>query len=58
MAVDQELVDAAIELARTRFPGEDRSKAAGLRLDEATILTSVAPEVPNTAVTLLGVDGA
>ncbi|MEH0577719.1 cytidine deaminase [Streptomyces sp. B21-108] len=58
MSVDHELVDAAIELARTRFPGEDWSGAAALRLDDGTILTSVAPDVPNTAVSLCHETGA
>jgi hypothetical protein len=50
MAVDQELVDAAIGLARTRFPGQDWSGAAALRLDDGAIVTSTAPEFPNDAV--------
>jgi len=58
MAVDQELVDAAIELARTRFPGQDWSGAAALRLDDGAILTSTAPEAPNSAVSLCHETGA
>ncbi|MCX4750746.1 cytidine deaminase [Kitasatospora sp. NBC_01287] len=56
--VDQELVDAAIELCRSRFPGQDWSGAAALRLDNGAILTSVAPEVPNGAVRLCHETGA
>jgi cytidine deaminase len=55
MAVDQELVDAAIELAQTRFPGQDWSEAAALRLDDGAVLTSTAPGVPNSAVSPCGV---
>ena len=58
MAVDQELVDAAIELARTRFPRQDWSGAAALRLDDGAILTSTAPEFPNDAVRLCHETGA
>lgn len=58
MAVDQELVDAAIELARTRFPGQDWAGAAAMRLDDGTILTSTAPEAPNSAVSLCHETGA
>ena len=58
MAVDQELVDAAIELARTRFPGQDWSGAAALRLDDGAVLTSTAPDVPNSAVSLCHETGA
>ncbi|MEV7043313.1 hypothetical protein [Amycolatopsis sp. NPDC051061] len=49
MAVDQELVDAAIALARTRLGGTPWSGAAALRLDDGTVLTSTAPEFPNRA---------
>jgi cytidine deaminase len=58
MAVDQELVDAAIELARTRFPGQAWSGAAAMRLDDGTILTSTAPEALNDAVSLCHETGA
>lgn len=58
MAVDQELVDAAIGLARHRFPGQDWSGAAALRLDDGAILTSTAPDTPNSAVGLCHETGA
>src|SRR5581483_1593599 len=58
MAVDQELVEAAIELARTRFPGQDWSGAAALRLDDGAVLTSTAPDAPNSAVSLCYETGA
>ncbi|MEU0409082.1 cytidine deaminase [Streptomyces griseorubiginosus] len=58
MAVDQELVDAAIGLARDRFPGQDWSGAAALRLDDGTVLTSTAPDAPNSAVGLCHETGA
>ncbi|MFF7987944.1 cytidine deaminase [Streptomyces sp. NPDC007901] len=58
MSVDQELVNAAIELTRTRFPGQDWSGAAALRLDDGEILTSTAPDVPNSAVNLCHETGA
>jgi cytidine deaminase len=56
--VDQELVDAAIELARTRFGGKAWSGAAALRLADGTILTSTAPDPPNAAVSLCHETGA
>lgn len=58
MSVDQELVDAAIELARHRFAGREGSGAAALRLADGTILTSTAPNPPNTAVSLCHETGA
>ncbi|GLY44055.1 cytidine deaminase [Amycolatopsis sp. NBRC 101858] len=58
MAVDQELVDAAIELARNRFGGTPWSGAAALRLDDGTVLTSTAPDFPNQAVSLCHETGA
>jgi cytidine deaminase len=58
VSVDQELVNAAIELTRTRFPGQDWSGAAALRLDDGEILTSTAPDVPNSAVNLCHETGA
>jgi cytidine deaminase len=58
MAVDQELVDAAIELARTCFPAQDWSGAAALRLDDGAIVTGAAPEFPNGAVRLCHETGA
>jgi cytidine deaminase len=58
MNLDQELVDAAIELVRTRFPGKDWSGAAALRLDDGSILTSTSPDFPNNAVRLCYETGA
>jgi cytidine deaminase len=57
-SLDQELVDAAIEFTRTRFPGTYWSGAAALRLDDGTILTSTAPDFPNNAVRLCYETGA
>jgi cytidine deaminase len=61
MAVDAELVNAAISLIRNRFgavidgaPGG----AAALRLADGTVLTSVAPNAPNAAVALCHEVGA
>lgn len=56
--VDQQLVDAAIDLVRTRFGGKAWSGAAALRLADGTILTSTSPEPPNVAVTLCHETGA
>ncbi|HEX3590621.1 MAG TPA: cytidine deaminase [Pseudonocardiaceae bacterium] len=58
MAVDQTLVDAAIELATTRFHGEPWSGAAALRLDTGAILTSTGPDAPNVAASLCHETGA
>jgi cytidine deaminase len=58
MAIDQELVDAATELLRTRLPGRDWAGAAALRLDDGTVLTSIAPEAVNGAVQLCHETGA
>lgn len=58
MAVDQTLVNAAIELASTRFPGEPWSGAAALRLDNGAILTSTGPDAPNVAAGLCHETGA
>ena len=41
MPVDQDLVDAAVALARDRFPGEEWAGAAALRVSTGEILTSV-----------------
>jgi cytidine deaminase len=41
MPVDQELVDAAVALARERFPEEPWSGAAAVRVSTGEILTSV-----------------
>ncbi|HEX5119491.1 MAG TPA: cytidine deaminase [Pseudonocardiaceae bacterium] len=58
MAVDQALVDAAIDLATTRFPGEPWSGAAAVRLDDGTVLTSTGPDAPNVAASLCHETGA
>lgn len=58
MAVDQALVDAAIDLASSRFAGEPWSGAAALRLDNGTILTSTGPDAPNVAASLCHETGA
>lgn len=50
MALDQALVDAAIELAERRFSDEDWAGAAALRLDDAALLTSTAPQAVNPSV--------
>lgn len=56
--VEQDLVDAAIALTRSRFPGEASAGAAALRLDDGTVLTSTAPSAPNAAVQLCHETGA
>lgn len=58
MAVDHDLVAAAIDLVRTRFPGAPQAGAAALRLADGTVLTSTAPEFPNSAVQLCHETGA
>jgi cytidine deaminase len=58
MAVDQALVNAAIDLAATRFNGEPWSGAAAVRLDNGTILTSTGPDAPNVAASLCHETGA
>jgi cytidine deaminase len=58
MAVDQELVDAAASLADARLPGEEWAGAAALRLDDGSILTSMAPRAVNPAVELCHETGA
>lgn len=58
MAVDQALVDAAIDLAHGRFAGQPWSGAAALRLDNGTILTSTGPDAPNVAASLCHETGA
>jgi len=58
MAVDQTLVDAAITLARHRFPGEQWAGAAAVRLDDGSVLTSTGPDAPNVAVSLCHETGA
>jgi cytidine deaminase len=58
MAVDQALVDAAIDLATTRFAGEPWSGAAAVRLDDGAILTSTGPDAPNVAASLCHETGA
>jgi cytidine deaminase len=58
MSVDQEMVDAAIGLARERAAGVEWGGAAALRLDDGAIVTSIAPEAPNNAVRLCHETGA
>ncbi|OLF05278.1 hypothetical protein BLA60_37130 [Actinophytocola xinjiangensis] len=58
MAVDVELVDAAISLVRNRFGSEDGAGAAAMRLADGTVLTSVGPTAPNSAVELCHEVGA
>jgi cytidine deaminase len=58
MAVDQALVDAAIDLATTRFAGEPWSGAAAVRLDDGAVLTSTGPDAPNVAASLCHETGA
>jgi cytidine deaminase len=58
VAVDQELVDAAIGLVEARFEGEEWAGAAALRVDDGSVLTSVAPSAINPAVTLCHETGA
>lgn len=58
MAVDQELVDAAIRLVEARFPGEAWAGAAALRVEDGSVLTSVAPRAINPAVALCHETGA
>lgn len=58
MAVDQALVDAAIDLTKSRFAGELWSGAAALRLDNGAVLTSTGPEAPNVAAGLCHETGA
>lgn len=50
MTVDQELVDAAIDLVEARLPGQEWAGAAAMRLDDGATLTSTAPQVCNPAV--------
>jgi cytidine deaminase len=56
--IEQDLVDAAIALTRSRFPDEPWAGAAALRLDDGTVLTSTAPNPPNAAVQLCHETGA
>ncbi len=58
MAVDQALVDAAIELAHARFAGQPWSGAAALRVAGGAILTSTGPDAPNVAASLCHETGA
>jgi cytidine deaminase len=58
MAVDQALVDAAIELANRRFSKAPWSGAAAVRLDTGEILTSTGPDAPNVAASLCHETGA
>src|ERR1700742_3090646 len=58
MAVDQPLVDAAIDLATSRFGNEPWSGAAAVRLDNGIILPSTGPDAPNVAASLCHETGA
>jgi cytidine deaminase len=58
MAVDQALVDAAVDLASSRFGGEPWSGAAALRIEGGDILTSTGPDAPNVAAGLCHETGA
>ncbi|MFC5498565.1 cytidine deaminase [Caenimonas terrae] len=57
MAVDQALVDAAIEQAIARFPA-GYSGAAAVRLETGQILTSVCLDPPNASAALCHETGA
>ncbi len=50
MTVDQELVDAAVNLVENRLPGQEWAGSAAMRLDDGAILTSTSPTVCNLAV--------
>jgi len=56
--VDQELVDAAVALARARGGGDAETGAAAMRLSNGAIVTSVAPPALNSAVQLCHETGA
>lgn len=58
MAVDDELVSAAIALVRSRFGSIPWSGAAAMRLDDDSILTSASPDTVNDAVSLCHETGA
>ena len=57
MILDQRLVDAAIEQARTRFP-DGCGGAAALYLSDGRILTSVCLDTPNESANLCHETGA
>jgi cytidine deaminase len=57
MRLDQALVDAAIELAETRWPAGE-SGAAAMYTEDGRILTSVFAESPNDAAGLCHETGA
>jgi cytidine deaminase len=56
--VDQRLIDAAIDFAQRRFPGEPWAGAAAMYTEDGEILISTAPEVMNDAVALCHEVGA
>lgn len=59
LAIDQELVDAAIALVHARFgDNEPDAGAAAMRLSSGAIVTSVAPTALNPAVELCHETGA
>jgi cytidine deaminase len=58
VAVDSELVEAAIELVRERFGDEAWAGAAAVRLDDGAIVTSTAPDSLNDSVALCHETGA
>jgi len=50
MTVDQQLVDAAVDLVEARVPGQRWAGGAAMRLEDGTVITSIAPKVRNPAV--------
>lgn len=58
VSVDEELVNAAIDLVRQRFGGEPWAGAAAMRLNDGAIVTSTAPDSVNDAVALCHETGA
>jgi cytidine deaminase len=50
MAIDQELVDAAVNLVEARLPQVEWAGGAAMRLHDGTIVTSLAPKARNPAV--------
>jgi cytidine deaminase len=58
MSVDEELVAAAVDLVDRRFGDTPWAGAAAMRLDDGSVVTSTAPDVPNEAVSLCHEVGA
>jgi cytidine deaminase len=56
--LDQNLVDAAIELMNRRFPKDGEAGAAAMYTEEGEILTSVSPDIPNWVAGLCHETGA